>query len=52
MAEFITNIGLIIPVLTNALSIFLEPPIIFFVGAAGVVTLIGLAKKLIPMKKA
>ena len=51
MEVFATNMTTIIESVTSAISIFLEPPIIYFVAAAGVGVVFKLVKKLMPMKK-
>lgn len=51
METFITSVTSLIEPVKTSLSIFLEPPIVFFVAAAGLVVLFSLAKKLIPTKK-
>lgn len=51
MESFLTSVtGLIEPVKT-AMALFLEPPIVFFVAAAGLVVVISMVKRLMPMKK-
>lgn len=51
METFTTNMSSVITSVTSALSIFLEPPIVWFVAASGVAVVVKLAKKLLPMKK-
>lgn len=51
MEAFITNVTSLIDPVKSAMSLFLEPPIVFFVAAAGLVVVISLVKKLIPTKK-
>ncbi len=51
MADFITSVSSLIPTVKSAMSVFLEPPIVFFVAAAGLVVVLSLVKKLLPMKK-
>lgn len=51
MATFITSVTSLIEPVKTAMSIFLEPPVIFFVAAAGLVVVISLVKKLIPTKR-
>lgn len=51
MADFITNITTALGAVTSSLSIFLEPPIIYFVALAGVAATVGVIKKLIPMRR-
>ncbi len=51
MSAFITNVTSLVEPVKSAMSLFLEPPIVFFVAAAGLVVVFSLAKKLIPTKK-
>lgn len=51
MADFITSITTALGAVTSSLSIFLEPPIIYFVALAGVAATVGVIKKLIPMRR-
>ena len=51
MTEFITSITTALGAVTSSLSIFLEPPIIYFVALAGVAATVGVIKKLIPMRR-
>lgn len=51
MEAFATNMTSIITSVTSVLTIFLEPPIIWFVAAAGVGVVVKIARKFIPMKK-
>lgn len=51
MATFITSVTSLIEPVKEAMSIFLEPPIVFFVAAAGLLVVLSLAKKLIPQKR-
>lgn len=51
METFITSVTSLIEPVKTAMSIFLEPPVIFFVAAAGLVVVISLVKKLIPTKR-
>lgn len=51
MSTFITNVTSLVEPVKSAMSLFLEPPIVFFVAAAGLVVVFSLAKKLIPTKK-
>lgn len=51
METFIASVTSLIEPVKTAMSIFLEPPVIFFVAAAGLVVVISLVKKLIPTKK-
>lgn len=52
MADFVTNVTSALGTVTSSMSIFLEPPIIYFVALAGVAATIGVIKKLLPMRKA
>ncbi len=51
MESFVTNITSLIEPVKSAMAIFLEPPIVFFVAAAGLVVIFSLVKKLIPTKR-
>ena len=51
MATFVTSVTSLIEPVKSAMSIMLEPPIIFFVAAAGLVVVISLVKKLGPTKR-
>lgn len=51
MTEFITSITTALGAVTSSLSIFLEPPIIYFVALAGVAATVSVIKKLIPMRR-
>lgn len=51
MTTFITNVTSLIEPVKSAMSIFLEPPVVFFVAAAGLLVVISLVKKLIPTKR-
>lgn len=52
MADFVTSVTSALGTVTSSMSIFLEPPIIYFVALAGVAATIGVIKKLLPMRKA
>ena len=51
MTDFATQMTAIITTVTSALSLLLEPPILYFTAAAGVGVVIKLVKKLMPIKK-
>ena len=51
MVEFAAQMTTIITSVTSAVAIFLEPPIIYFVAAAGVGVVFKLVRKIMPMKK-
>lgn len=51
METFITSVTSLIEPVKTAMSLFLEPPIVFFVAAAGLVVILSLAKKLLPMRR-
>ena len=51
METFINSVTSLIEPVKSAMSLFLEPPIIFFVAAAGLLVVLSLVKKLLPMKK-
>lgn len=52
MADFVANVTTALSAVTSSMSIFLEPPIIYFVALAGVAATIGVIKKLLPMRRA
>lgn len=51
MEVFTTQMTAILASVKDGLSLFLEPPIVYFVAAAGVGVVIKLAKRIMPMKK-
>lgn len=51
METFITSVTSLIDPVKTAMSLFLEPPIVFFVAAAGLVVILSLVKKLMPMRR-
>lgn len=51
MTGFISSVTSLIEPVKSAMSMFLEPPVVFFVAAAGLVVVVGLVKKLLPIKK-
>lgn len=51
METFITSVTSLIEPVKTAMSLFLEPPIVFFVAAAGLVVILSLVKKLMPMRR-
>lgn len=51
MDTFVTSVGSLIEPVKDAMALFLEPPIVFFVAAAGLVVLLSLVKKLLPMRR-
>ena len=51
IAEFITAVSSLIEPVKSALGLFLEPPMLYFVAAGGLTVAIGLAKKLVPVKR-
>jgi len=51
MADFVTSVTSLVAPVKSAMAVFLEPPIVFFVAAAGLVVILGLVKRLLPMKR-
>lgn len=52
LTTFIGNVTTVLGTVKSSLSVFLEPPIIYFVALAGVVATVGVIKKLLPMRRA
>lgn len=48
---FITSVTSLIEPVKTAMALFLEPPIIFFVAAAGLVVILSMVKRLLPMRR-
>ena len=52
LTTFIGNVTTVLGTVKSSLSVFLEPPIIYFVALAGVAATVGVIKKLLPMRRA
>lgn len=51
LSTFISNISTVLGTVSNSLSVFLQPPLVYFVALAGVSATVLVIKKLLPMKK-
>lgn len=48
---FVSTVTSLIEPVKEGLALFLEPPMVFFVAAGGLVVVLGLAKKLVPVRR-
>lgn len=51
LADMISNVTSLVAPVKSVMTLFLEPPMLFFTCAAALCVVIGLAKKFIPTKR-
>lgn len=52
LAEFLTSVGTMFKTIGEGLTVFMEPPLVWFIVMGAAASVIGILKKLVPKKGA